>query len=104
MTVQSVNLWPPDFGERTDLLTPLTILRQQGTLLGERTQNIVVGRVTTGGDTARAEREVFSHSFSLYCSPLGFHTNLLVVFHGIEPYPARVIVIGEEGRGKTAGN
>jgi hypothetical protein len=83
------SLWPTDFGE-VAVLTPVAILRQQGAALGQQTQNIVVGRVSTAGDG-----QSFYQNFSLYCSPLGYQTHLLQVRHGIDLYPAEIIVTGE---------
>jgi hypothetical protein len=83
------SLWPTDFGE-VAVLTPVAILRQQGEALGQQTQNIVVGRVETTGDG-----QFFYQNFYLYCSPLGYQTHLLQVRHGIDLYPAEIIVTGE---------
>ncbi len=38
--------WPTDFGVETEI-TPLTILKEQAVLLGERTKNVVEARVQT---------------------------------------------------------
>jgi hypothetical protein len=84
------SLWPPDFGEIT-VLTPVAILRQQGMALGQQTQNIVLGRVTT-----RPSAVGFRHAFSLYCGPLGYSIELFSVYHGIDVYPAKIRE-GEEG-------
>jgi hypothetical protein len=81
----SDNLWPKDFGVITER-TPVAILREQARGLGERTDNIVVGRVQTNGASST---EIF-HQFSLYCGPLGFQMPFLVVSHGIDLYPATI--------------
>ena len=96
MSVETASLWPADFGE-FPLLTPLAILRQQGAALGEQTKNIVYGRVAT-----RSNADQFSQWFSIYCAPLVYSTDLIVVYHGIDLYPARVLVVGEETSGQTA--
>lgn len=91
MSIQAApDLWPPDFGALT-LLTPVAILRQQGAALGEHTKNIVRGIVETDGVDGN-----FVQKFHLYCSPLGYKTLLLDVRHGIELYPAEVLVYGEQ--------
>lgn len=95
MTVETANLWPVDFGEPA-LLTPLAILRQQATALGAVTNNIVVGRVAT-----RSQGEGFVHHFSLYCSPLAYEANFLLVRHGIDLYPANVQIFND-ANGRTA--
>jgi hypothetical protein len=85
------SLWPTDFGE-PPVLTPVAILRQQGIALGQQTQNIVVGRVSTGPSEGG-----FRQHFLLYCSPLAYETELLAVDHGIELYPATIHVTGSAG-------
>jgi hypothetical protein len=86
MAVEAVSLWPTEFGE-VGQMTPIAILRQQGAALGQLTQNIVVGRVRTDHDG-----EQFVHRFSLYCAPLGYSIDLLVVKHGVDLYPALINV------------
>ncbi len=88
----SENLWPADFGEIV-LRTPVSILREQALALGQRTSNIVVGRVFPAG--APAGR--FRHAFALVCAPLGYQATFLYVEHGIELYPVDIFVEGEEG-------
>jgi hypothetical protein len=85
------SLWPPEFDE-IPVQTPVAILRQQASALGQKTQNIVVGRVST-----YAAGEGFHHPFHLYCAPLGYQVELLAVDHGIDLYPARIHVTGESG-------
>ena len=97
MSVETVSLWPTDFGERLDLLTPLLILRQQGAILGERTKNIVLGRVST-----HSEGDSFVQRFSVHCPPLGYQIELFSVKHGIELYPATVVFPNEQGQNKEA--
>ncbi len=96
MPVETASLWPVDFDEPV-LLTPLAILRQQGAALGEQTKNIVVGRVFTTG-----EGDTFAHRFSVHCAPLLFQTELIIVKHGTDLYPATVIVANEQGPYPTA--
>ena len=89
---QVQNLWPTDFGEVTQK-TPVSILREQGMALGERTANIVVGRVESGeGGT----KDRFRHLFHLYCAPLGYRLPLLDVEHDIELYPVSIAVQGQQ--------
>jgi hypothetical protein len=85
----SENLWPMDFGVLAEK-TPISILREQGQALGDRTSNIVVGRADTGyGGPGK-----FQHDFYLYCSPLAYNLHFLSVTHGIELYPAEMVVQG----------
>ena len=98
MSVETASLWPMDFGEIV-MLTPLAILRQQGAALGEQTKNIVIGRVTT-----QSEGDTFVQRFSLYCAPLGYQTELIAVKHGIDLYPATVVVANEQSLHPSANN
>lgn len=84
------DLWPPDFGQE-ESLAPVAILRQQGAALGERTHNIIVGRVNTTGNP-----EGFCHAFKLYCPPLGYEIQILQVEHSLDFYPARIRPVGQE--------
>ncbi len=91
MSVPSTSLWPSQFGE-LDVQTPVTILRQQAGALGQMTQNIVYGTVLTA-----AHNSGFRHRFSLFCPPLGYSVELLIVDHGIDMYPAKITVAGDSG-------
>jgi hypothetical protein len=89
MSAIAKNLWPSDFGQEQQL-APVAILRAQATALGERTQNIVVGRVRTVATAVG-----FRHVFSVYCAPLGYQQDLLRVDHAIQFYPATITVEGQ---------
>ena len=39
------DLWPDDIGRRTKLKVPATILKEQGSLLGRKTDNLVTGEI-----------------------------------------------------------
>src|SRR5262245_6469736 len=87
----SENLWPDDFGE-IPLRTPVSILREQALALGQRTANIVVGRVLPGS----APTGRFRHCLQLVCAPLGYQSTFLEVDHDIELYPADIRLDGEQ--------
>jgi hypothetical protein len=67
MPTMTENLWPTDFGTLAQK-TPISILREQALGLGERTSNIVIGRVASRPEPP----EKFAHILSLYLSPLGW--------------------------------
>jgi hypothetical protein len=46
MNNQRESFWPTDFGVATEV-TPLTILKEQAGFLGQRTKNLIEGRVQT---------------------------------------------------------
>jgi hypothetical protein len=88
------NLWPTDFGT-LDVKTPVSILREQASGLGERTANIVVARTSAASPPHEG---LFRHTLDLYCSPLNYQLTLLHVDHAIELYPAKIrIHLAEDG-------
>lgn len=90
MPTMTENLWPTDFGKVVER-TPVSILREQALGLGERTSNIVIGRVTSRPEPP----EKFAHTLHLYSSPLGYSTELLTIYHGIDLYPVAIRVPGD---------
>lgn len=86
MPAKPVSLWPSDFGD-LDVLTPATILRQQGAYLGEKTKGVVLGRV----DTKAGPDNQIEHCFRLFCQPLAYALLLLWISHDVMTiYPAVV--------------
>jgi len=66
--------------------TPVSILREQATLLGPKTQNLIEAKVAT-----TTELGTFFHSFNLVVPALDSYTyRLFRVSHQIELYPIRV--------------
>lgn len=82
------NLWPEDLGGPPPVNTPLAILRRQAAILGERTQNVVTGRVESrqisGG-------QFFEHTFVVQAPALGYRIPVVDVRHGLVAYPAKVL-------------
>ncbi len=86
MSDQRESYWPTDFGVETEI-TPLTILKEQAVLLGERTKNVVKARVQTKLD----EKMEVRHSLYLIVPTLGnYRYFLLSVHHKPEIYPIRI--------------
>ena len=66
--------------------TPLVILREQASLLGSKTKNLVEASVTT-----HANGNIFHHSFDLVVPALDRYTyNLFTIIHGPSLYPVTV--------------
>jgi hypothetical protein len=66
--------------------TPVAVLREQATLLGGKTQNVIEAKV----DTEVSGRS-FRHSFSLVVPALDNYTyQLFVIQHGVNLYPVTV--------------
>lgn len=80
------NLWPDNIGSgSTKMKPPVAILREQASLLGERTQNMVTASVNSvQGPSARP----FRSGFMLLAPALGNYAyRLFSIEHGIELYP-----------------
>ena len=60
------DLWPADLGA-TDVVPPVVILRQQATMLGQRTQNILLGEVLS----EPGEEDTIYHNFYIKAPALG---------------------------------
>lgn len=80
------DLWPDDI-KVDDMVTPLSILKEQASLLGQKTQNLVEAEVQTtplGAD--------FSHSFFLVAPALdNYRYKIFWVRHPIDMYPVKII-------------
>ncbi len=80
------DLWPDAFDVR-DLLTPVTILKQQAALLGPKTNNLVEAEVTSSADGPR-----FIHKLVLVAPALdSYRYQLITISHTIELYPVNVV-------------
>ncbi|WP_437929171.1 hypothetical protein WMF37_07835 [Sorangium sp. So ce291] len=58
MTSKVPNLWPEDLGAVTADELPVVILREQATMLGERTKNLVEAEVRTDPTTELGRRSI----------------------------------------------
>ncbi len=82
METQIRDLWPSDIGIAS-LVTPVTILREQAALLGEKTGNLVQAEVKTS-----SSGQVVTHSFNLIAPAMGnYRYRLLSATHNVEVYP-----------------
>ena len=100
MTGPIPNLWPENFGE-SDKLTPVSILKQQGVYLGQKTNNLVIGEVRSlaGADFVR-------HFFELSAPLMGYNHSLFYIEHDpVKLYPVEIKsrggVLGPEGKADT---
>jgi hypothetical protein len=82
MPEQTLDLWAPDL-VREGIRTPLSILRQQASLLGSKTNNLVEAEV----QTATNSPSEFVHNFVIVASVLSYRYSLCQARHGIELYP-----------------
>ena len=79
------DLWPKEI-ETVRILTPYTIVKEQGTLLGKKTQNLVYGDVATIDDP----KNYFSYVFRLVSTPISYKYNLFYFSHKTDIYPVRI--------------
>lgn len=80
------NLWPDDINvDEAVIKTPSHILRQQASLLGQKTRNLVKARVYH-----KQEGENFSYRLELVGNIIEYDCTLLTISHGIEIYPVEI--------------
>lgn len=85
METQVRDLWPSDIGVAT-LVTPVSILREQAALLGEKTGNLVQAEVKTSSNGPSV-----IHSFILIAPAMnGYRYRLLSAVHNVEVYPLNI--------------
>lgn len=79
-----LDLWPDDIGH-SDIVAPVTIMRQQASFLGRKTQNIIEGDVVT---KFNQDNENFVHYFFLVAPALqDYRYKLFTIRHEISFYP-----------------
>jgi len=86
MSISPRNLWPEDIAV-TGQVPPVAILKEQGALLGQRTQNLVVGRVSAADPDGPDSEQDFCYEFELLAPALGYRYQLFKVQHGADFYP-----------------
>lgn len=76
-----MDLWPDDIGE-TDLVPPVSIMREQASLLGRKTNQLIRARVDSSG-----ERDALIHRFILRVPALDYEIELFSISHYVSLYP-----------------
>ena len=80
------DFWPNDLGN-ANLLTPVTILRQEASYLGPKTNQLLKGEVSTG-----SSGDSFTHSFNIVAPGLNnYRYQLFQIQHSITLYPLLLI-------------
>jgi hypothetical protein len=79
------DLWPENIAE-SNLVTPVSILKEQAALLGEKTQQLVKAEVDT-----QAAGDNFVHTFYIVAPTLSYRYQLFEVDHGVSFYPINVL-------------
>jgi hypothetical protein len=86
------DLWPEDIGHPT-LKSPVSILREQASFLGDKTQNLVRAKISPHD---KQEQNNFKYTFFIVAPELGdYHHALFKIRHDVELYPV-VIETDEE--------
>jgi hypothetical protein len=92
MTGTIPDLWPASL-EVVQVVPPVAILRQQGALLGQRTQNLVYGEV----HASEASENQFHFDFDLMAPVLGeYRYRLFSIRHGLSLYPVEILTAESE--------
>ncbi len=78
------DLWPQNIADST-LTTPITLLKQQGALLGEKTRQMVTVDVVT-----QTNGNLFVHYFYIVAPTLNYRFELFAASHGINFYPIAI--------------
>ncbi len=85
------DLWP-EYLTVTEMKAPIAILREQASLLGKKTQNIVQAQT----DRVDADSDVFYYVFHIVAPGLGnYRYRLFAIRHNIDFYPV-VFDIGQD--------
>ena|SRR5437762_14332751 len=82
------DLWPEDIGTDVNVISPVSILREQATFLGQRTKNLIEGKVVS----SQTSTDQFAHAFFLYVPSMNHYKYLLFnVIHPIDFYPLAIV-------------
>ena len=82
------SLWPDDIAV-TDAVAPVVLLKEQASLLGQETQNLVEARVHPG--QSRYSEYPFVYYFELVAPALdNYRYRLFEISHGVGFYPVRI--------------
>jgi hypothetical protein len=82
----NASLWPKDI-ENQRTRAPVAILREQASILGQITQNLVQGQVYTDIQ----ENERFRYEFFIVSPPLAnYQYQLLTMLHDVSLYPVEI--------------
>ena len=82
------DLWPEGI-EINRVKSPVTILREQGSVLGQKTKNLVLGEVMDAG----GQDNQFAYAFFIVAPALShYRYKLLTIHHDVGLYPVTVDV------------
>lgn len=103
----TLDLWPDDLLSQPDIKAPITILKEQASLLGKKTKNLIEAEVRPDQEVetpTTLERIIgqtrprlllnegeFRYDFYLVAKTLGYRYKLLSMQHNINLYPVAVL-------------
>lgn len=97
------DLWPKDMGV-SNVITPVSVLREQAVLLGKKTRNLVQAEVSSRPalvQMGKKSGEGFIHRFVLVAPALNYRYLLFVITHDIALYPLYLYMKDIEDTGDT---
>jgi hypothetical protein len=86
-----VDLWPKDLEEitKTASTAPLTLLKEQASVLARRTNGLLQGNVESYSRSVYG-KTLFAHSFEITAPALeGYRYSLFSIEHDVEMYPVK---------------
>lgn len=94
MSSVTADLWPADL-KFEEVVPPVSILKAQANFIGQRTQNLIEGNITTSNSG-----NSFGHSFTLVAPALGgYRYHLFSIEHDVKMYPVTLFYRDDTGNG-----
>jgi hypothetical protein len=88
------NLWPEDIESMVPARMPITILKEQGLLLGKMTKNVVEGEVQRYPQKSKE----LEFRFFVWAPSMNYRYPVLTILHDIEGYPVSIAPDSETKR------
>jgi hypothetical protein len=89
------DLWPKEIISESKVKSPGLLLKEQGSILAEKTKNIVSGQVGKV-DVFPAEVGTFFYSFAIYSRTVRYYYELFRISHKILFYPVEFTIIDSD--------
>lgn len=83
-----LDLWPKNI-DTPKVKAPVTILREQALLLGEKTNNLVEAKVK---NFTRQDKSQFEYELLLAAKAIGYSYRILTILYSIDLYPVTFLV------------
>ena len=81
------NLWPAEITNDTEVESPVVVLKEQATLLGQTTKNLVEAQVESDSDDVTGN---FIERFVVYSAVINYRYELFSVQYPFEFYPLTI--------------